>query len=136
MHKINRFVQKVALKIYRATQLERVTEVTEYERAGVNICRKLLSKPDSILLISPISGKRYIKSEDSSIFIVIEEFTISIVNHQYSYSIRISDKSRSKISIIFDREVESRRNIMELEIKSNVKHSLETIYKNLSDENI
>ena len=108
----------------------------DYQRDGINICKKLLAKPETIVLISPISGKRYIKSEDGSIFIVIAETRIDIVNHQYSYNIPIGQKSSRKIQMYFDTEVEKRRADMEEEIKSNVKHSLRTIYNSLSNENI
>ena len=86
-------------------------------------------------MISPISGKRYIKSEDSQIFIVIQKDTIDIVNHTYSYSIKVNGTNLfEKIARIFDAEVESRREEMESEIRKNVTHSLKEIYKNLSNE--
>jgi len=61
---------------------------------------------------------------------------MTIVNHQYSYNIDIAGKSFEKISQVFDAEVEKRRENMEAEIRSNVKHSLSNIYKNLLNEKI
>ena len=82
--------------------------------------------------MSPISGKRYIKSEDDQIFIIIEQNQITIVNHNYSYNIDIWGSALTRISNMFDIEVEKRRDAMESEIRSNVKHSLSNIYKNLT----
>jgi gas vesicle protein len=132
IHKFKRYSQRLAIKIVKSFTPSH--QMSEYEREGINICRKLVAKRESTLLISPISGKRYIKSEDGQIFIVIEDLQITIVNHQYSYNIRISDKTYQKIRGFFDTEVERRREDMETEIRSNVKHSLYTIYKNLTNE--
>jgi hypothetical protein len=134
MHKFNRFVQRLAIKAHKAFNPSH--QVSEYELEGVKICRKLITKTETVLLMSPISGKRYIRSEDSQIFIVLEDQAITIVNHQYSYNIRVGEKTYSKVKWLFDTEVENRRELMESEIKSNVKHSLHTIFKNLSDETI
>jgi hypothetical protein len=100
------------------------------------ICKRLISKRETTLLISPISGKRYIKSDDNQLFIIIENYQLTIVNHQYSYNIDIQGKAYERIAQIFDAEVESRREGMEKEIRSNVKHSLSNIYNNLLNEKI
>jgi len=134
IHQFNRFAQKLAIRIHKSFTPN--IRLSEYEIEGLKICRKLILKPETVLLMSPISGKRYIKSEDGQIFIVIEDNNITIVNHQYSYNIRLGEKSYAKVRAIFDTAVETRREAMESEIKSNVKHSLHTIFKNLSNENV
>lgn len=108
--------------------------LSEYERECINISRTLIEKSGTTLLMSSISGKRYIKSEDSQVFIVIQSGHISIVNHMYSYDINISDGTYNKIKLMFDDEVEYRRALIEAEIRTNVKHSLYTIYKSLTTE--
>jgi hypothetical protein len=87
-------------------------------------------------LISPISGKRYIKRDDNQLFIIVETDVLTIVNHQYSYNISIKGKAHERITRVFDAEVEQRREKMEMEIRSNVKHSLSNIYNNLLSEQI
>ena len=137
MHKVKRFVQKVALKTLKAAQTKpSQTEKPEYEKECIAVCKALIHKEDSVLLLSPISGKRYIKSHDDQLFIIIETNLITIVNHQYSYTINIWGKPLDSIVRIFDIEVEKRREAMELEIRSNVKHSLANIFKTLSNEKI
>jgi hypothetical protein len=133
MHKFKRSIQKLVIKAWRVMNIGS-GEMSEYERDATNICRKLLVKQDSVLLLSPISGKRYIKSEDGEVFIVISERSVDITNHQYNYNIPIGDKTQIKLRLIFDSEVEKRREQMEFDIKSNVKHSLKTIYQNLTGE--
>lgn len=134
-HKIKRLFQILALKIYRISNQQPIPK-NEYESECVAICKNLILKEHTSLLISPISGKRYIKSDDNQIFIIIEPKQLTIVNHQYSYNIDIWGKPFERISKIFDIEVEKRREKMELEIRSNVKHSLINIYNNLTHEQI
>ena len=136
-HVIKRLFQKLAIKVYSmANQNKNSIPKNEYETECVAICKNLISKRDTSLLISPISGKRYIKSDDNQIFIIIEPKQLTIVNHQYSYNIDIWGKPFERISKMFDIEVEKRREKMENEIRSNVKHSLTNIYKNLTYEQI
>jgi hypothetical protein len=136
-HIFKRLFQKLALKVYRmANQNKSSIPKNEYETECAAICKNLIAKKDTALLISPISGKRYIKSDDNQIFIIIEPKQLTIVNHQYSYNIDIWGKPFERISKIFDIEVEKRREKMENEIRSNVKHSLTNIYKNLTYEQI
>ena len=137
IHTLKRFAQKTAIKAIRLADIEKQTRVhSEYETEAFGICKKLIDKRTTTLLISPISGKRYIKSDDNQLFIIIENNRMTIVNHQYSYNINIWNKTYDLISNAFDIEVEKRREKMETEIRSNVKHSLSNIYKNLTHEKI
>jgi len=137
MHKAKRFVQKLALITLKAAKNKATQQdKSEYEKECISVCRALIHKEASVLLLSPISGKRYIKSHDEQLFIIIESNLITIVNHQYSYNISMWGKPMETIIRMFDIEVEKRREAMEMEIRSNVKHSLANIFKNLSDEKI
>lgn len=136
LHNFRRFAQKWGLKIYKMTDPERqFTKETDFYRETFGICHQLISKPESVLLMSPISGKRYIKSEDDQIFIVLQKDSIDIVNHTYSYSIKVNGTNLyDRIVRVFDGEVEERRERMEAEIRKNVTHSLKEIYKGLVNE--
>jgi hypothetical protein len=136
-HKFRRAMQKVALKITRLLNHESSKQYhTEYDRESYAICNKLMHDSESILLMSPISGKRYIKNDKMQIFVILERSMITIVNHQYSYNIEVWGKPMHRIERLFDVEVEKRRQAMENEIRSNVKHSLSNIYKTLKHEKI
>ncbi len=137
IHAIKRFAQRAAIKAIRITDPSKQELVhSEYETEAFAICRNLINKRETTLLISPISGKRYIKSDDNQLFIIVELDQLTIVNHQYSYNIDIKGKAYERISRVFDNEVETRREKMEAEIRSNVKHSLSNIYKNLVNEQV
>lgn len=133
-HKIRRFCQKIVLFIIKNSSPQYEREKIDYEKECISVCMALIHKKESVLLLSPISGKRFIKSDDNQIFIIIDRNQVTIVNHQYSYTINIWGKAMEKIIRLFDVETEKRREKMEAEIRSNVKHSLGIIYKNLTNE--
>lgn len=135
-HRFKRYAQRLGIKISKMyiNPDRSHAENNEYERETFGICHQLISNPETTLLMSPISGKRYIKSDDSQIFIIIQSETINIVNHTYSYDIKVgSTNLYDRIVRIFDAEVETRREKMEADISANVKHSLKQIYKSVSD---
>ena len=76
------------------------------------------------MLLTPISGKRYIRSEKSEIFIILESHRVKIINHVYAYDVHMNDKSWNQIISLFDNEVEKRREEFEFQITSNIKSSL------------
>jgi hypothetical protein len=128
-HKIKRFFQKQGLKFYRLFNSN--LEIDEQSRSVVLICHKLINKEESILLMSPISQKRYIKNDSDGLFIIINDNQLTIVNSMCSYSILTQGRALKNILDKFDNEIEKRRQIMETEMRSNVKHSLIEIYKNI-----
>ena len=135
-HNFKRFFQKIALKVIRMMDQNNSYEHSEFEKESMSICKNLINKESSKLLISPISKKRYIKNDNKKIFIIIESRLLTIVNHNYSYNIELHPKVYDLLTLVFDNEVEKRRQVMENEIKSNVKHSLSNIYNNIINENI
>jgi hypothetical protein len=135
-HKISRSLQRLALKLMKLLTPKEDREKSDYEIECLGICKTLIKDERSKLMMSPISRKRYITSHDKQIFIIIENGFMTIVNHHYSYNIDLPNKTYTKLVIIFDNEMESRRMKMESEIKSNVKHSLKNIYKNIVNEKV
>jgi hypothetical protein len=137
LHMFRRQTQYWGLKVAKIADPSKfyTEKQTDFYREAFGICHKLISNPSTTLLMSPISGKRYIKSDDSQIFIVINRDTIDIINHTYSYNIKVNGTNLyDKITRVFDNEVERRREVMEAEIKNNVEHSLKTIYNSLVNE--
>lgn len=135
-HGIKRFVQKIALYFFRLGANKESEPTNEYEKECFAICSRLVHDPENTLLMSPISGKRYIRGDNDQIFVIMEKGLITIVNHQYSYNINLWGKAYERIERLFDLEIEKRRTAMEEEIKSNVKHSLSNIYKALQHEKV
>ena len=100
MHKTKRFFQLVALKSMRLMNAPQKANEhhSDYEKECIAVCKALMHKEDSTLLMSPISGKRYIKSHDEQLFIIIDQHQVTIVNHQYSYTIDIWGKALERIN--------------------------------------
>jgi hypothetical protein len=136
-HKFKRFTQRIAIGMFRMLDPSKYqAPKNEYEIEALAICKRLAGAEGSTLLMSPISGKRYIRSKDNQIHVIIEGHLVTIVNHSYSYVIPMEGKSHERLIRMFDMEVEARRGVMENEIRANVKHSLSTIYKKLVNEQV
>lgn len=135
-HTFKRLSQKLAIKMHKALNPSERSEPTDFEGETIAICRSLIKRADSELLISPLSGKRFIKNLDSQIYFIIQDGMVDIINHTYSYNVKITLKAYQRIIKAFDTEVENRRQEMEDEIRSNVKHSLKTIFQTLSNETV
>jgi hypothetical protein len=126
-HKFRRFIQKQTLQLFRYVSTEQ--EKSVYERDCVAVCKKFINQPDSVMLLTPISGKRYIRSEKNEIFIILDSHRVKIINHVYAYDVHMNDKSWNQIISIFDNEVEKRREVFEQQITANIKSSLQKIIK-------
>lgn len=136
-HKFKRFTQRLGISLFRMLDPSKYqAPKNDYELEALAICKRLAARKTSTLLISPISGKRYIRSKDSQIHVIIEGHLVTIVNHSYSYVIPMEGKSHERLIRMFDMEVEARRNIMEAEIRANIKHSLSNIYQSLVNEQV
>jgi hypothetical protein len=137
-HVFKRLCQKIGIKTIKVFSLENPNKShIDHEGECITICKHLIPQSSTELLYSPITEKRYIKSDKQQIFLTLQMDQLTVVNHQYSYNISLQGSNVYKrICNIFDNEVEKRRELMEKEIYSNVKHSLSTIVKNLSHEQI
>jgi hypothetical protein len=108
-----------------------MSSVDKNEIKSSAICRRLISHPDSKFLIAPLSNKRYIKNDPLGMFIVLSDNQINITNHVYNYDVNVSSVISNKLDTMFDNKVESLRLSFELEMKSQIKHSLTTILEKL-----
>ena len=124
-HKLKRGIQKWYISLVKMATPP--VQKSEYERDAISICKKLLSKEDTILLLTPISNKRYLRNEELEIFVILDNHSIKVINHVYSYVVFLEQKSWEHIKLVFDTEVEKRREEFEKEITSNIKHSLQNI---------
>ena len=130
-HAFRRWIQSMYINSARKMDYQRGNR-TKYELDCISICKKLIDKPDSQLLITPLSNKKYIYNAVNSIFITIEGNTVNVINHKYSYTISIQDKSKEEILNHFNIVLENQRLKMEEEITSNIKHSLKNILQLLN----
>jgi len=129
-HIFKRWIQKMYIDFARKMDYER-GQRSKYELDCLSICKKLIDKSDTQLLMTPLSNKKYIHNSENSIFITIEGNVVNVINHKYSYTVVIQDKSKTEITNYFNEVLETQRLKMEKEITSNIKHSLKNILQTL-----
>ena len=130
-HIFRRWIQSMYISVVRHTDYERQYR-SRYETDCFTICKKLILMNESILLMTPLSNKRYIKNDEHGIFITIDGNVVNVINHKYSYTVVVSEKTKQQIVDLFNNIVEKQRLKMEEEITSNIKHSLKEISQTLN----
>jgi len=128
--KIVGYIPRILYKLYLnlKERFDPALKIPEEEKICVEICKKLINDEYSKLTFAPISNKRIIKNENKEIYIVIETYNITIINHVYSYSIYLSSaKDYKDIVNSFDKILENQRQLLEQEIRFNITQSLTKI---------
>lgn len=131
-HKFRRLMQRNYIWVSRIVTPSTV-ESSPHENDALRITSKLVKDKDSTMLISPLSGKKYIKNEKFGMYIILHSSTIQIINHKYSYVVFVADKKYDKILQEFNIEVERRRELFEKEILGNINHSMKSIIKTINE---
>ena len=131
-HKFRRLMQRNYISVSRIVTPSTV-ESSPHENDALRITSKLVKDKDSTMLISPLSGKKYIKNEKFGMYIILHSSTIQIINHKYSYVVFVTDKKYDKILQEFNIEVERRRELFEKEILGNINHSMKSIIKTINE---
>lgn len=130
-HKFRRFLQKIAIGMSKKMDMARI-ENLDNSRECLMICNKVITNPESELVVSPLTGKMYIKNDEQEILITLQGRTAQIINHIYSYTIQIDEKNWGKILTTFNTEKEKRCIDFENSAKVNIKHSLKNILNKLN----
>ena len=107
-------------------------EIASYEKTCFKICLKLVSHSESEFMIAPMSGKRYIRNNELSMFITMDFGRVEITNHVFNYNVKLSNRDWERLIYIFDTETEKRRTEMEKEVSSNIKNSLDHVLDRLN----
>lgn len=133
LHLIKRWIQRNYIRFYRKfVDLDGIDKQKyDHEIEALQICKKLIKTNESILLMAPISGKRFVKNEKMGIYVILEGRGVKVINHIYSYNVILGDKAWNKLLSFYDEEIESRRMEFEREITSNIKHSLKNILEEI-----
>lgn len=131
-----RFLKRLYLKMRLAYRKQYYTQENKekYQRAPLFICMKLLKIEDSLLLIAPVSDDKYIYNERLGILVSLLGHRGSIIDRTYSYDISLSNKDWDKLDKLFSNEMQKRTKKIEEQIVSNVKHSLDNIYKKINKD--
>jgi hypothetical protein len=135
VHRFRRLSQKLSIKLLRAfNPLDRERpEKNSSELDAALLFKKMLVKADSELLISPLSGRYFLKNDRKQILIILTEYELVVINHVFGYNIKISQKLQRSLYQAFVNEVEQRRTAMENAFRQNVKHSLQSIISHIND---
>lgn len=133
-HKIKRTKQKIY--IWRKSIFDPAykNESNTQQTSAYLICKRLIEREGTVLLMAPLSGKRYIKMDDGNLFVIISSDSIQIINHVYSYVIPMQPRMIYKILDAFDSKMESIRISMENEITGNIQNSLNQIKNDLTKD--
>ena len=107
-------------------------DIATYEKTCFKICLKLISHSDSEFMIAPMSGKRYIRNNELSMFITMDFGRVEITNHVFNYNVKLLNRDWERLIYIFDTETEKRRLEMEKEVSSNIKNSLDHVLGRLN----
>lgn len=134
-NKVVGHIPRLLFKIYLTLKdkFDPRPKVTDEEIFASEICKKLITNPTSELSLSPISNKRIIKNEEKNMYVVMEGYTVHLINHVYSYSVYLQETSKfMELTQIFDKVLEDRREVLEHEIRKNIRHSLSNILDKLN----
>ena len=81
--------------------------MTQTHFSAASIFRVALKNEESELIFMPVIGKRIIKMEKHGIYIKLEKFSISIINHQYNYMVEIPYSLYEKLITMFDNKMDT-----------------------------
>lgn len=126
--KWTKFLKRTA--IYFDTKVNTDYIPSEAQTIAIRIFEKALLKPESELLMAPISHTFYIELED--IFIILEGREMLIINGRYQYNILIKERDAQHLIEKFKRVLEVRRKRMEKKVMSKTSRSLNDILNHLS----
>lgn len=130
-------MKNIKLKLYNFLNKASSTKITKEERSLMIIVTQLLKNDNTDLLMVPNMDKFYIKADDSSIFIVIDNTCNEayVINHVFGYHIKISDRVMNFVLDKFIDEVEKRRTEMENEYRNNIQYSLNSVVNRFFNKN-
>jgi hypothetical protein len=125
---VRKFFRRLSKKI-ESTETNKLDEIQL--RALCNV-RRMITKPDAVLLIAPISNICYI--EWKHYFIRFSDTALTITNGKYSYYIWIPSSQLDKLKDIFYKNVEARRKKMEEKYDKRTLENLNLIKEELEND--
>lgn len=133
-HMLKRRLQKISIWFNGMLDPDQSKNIKldDTQKKAIAICLKMIKDPDSELLITTTSDKRYIKN--GGYFVVIRQEGIQVVNHVYGYDVRLYGRKFTNIKRLFDKRLDEDRLTMEREITENIEHSLTIVLKKLKSK--
>lgn len=109
-------------------------KITKSERYVIMIILKTFKLSNVELLLNSRKNEMYIDTKDVNVFIYIQldTNTVTVVNHKYSYDIKLEDRPLQIIQYHFDKELSSRREQLKQKYLSNTENSLSSIFSDIN----
>lgn len=108
--------------------------MSESEETAKDIFMFLLVRPETKLYYDLKTAECYIRSEDCSVYIFLENKNIKIINSVYGYDVNISLEMEAYMTHKFEKELYKRRAAFKEEALSKVEHSLENTLQTLKNK--
>lgn len=107
-------------------------KLNDIQVSSVKIVKSIIRNPESVLLIDPITGIRYVKFNDyktrfGSNFLFIK-------NCKFSYYVELDYVTCSNLTDYFNAKVSQRRQAMEKEDDMMILNNLDSMYKDIEKD--
>lgn len=109
-------------------------KLKDSERTAMSIFLKVLFDPGTKLYYDLHTQECYLKSEDSTLYIFLENLNVKIINSVYGYDVNISRELESYLLEKFRREMAVRRQKFKSEALAKIEHSLEGTLEKLTQK--
>jgi len=109
---------------------------SDKESKVIHIVRTLIQDETSVMMVAPISKKRYIRNERRKMFVIMEDvyMTLASSKSMYYYNLKVNERVSKMLEKVYDNVLENRRNIMEKEMVAGVTNNLDFIANHMDDE--
>lgn len=102
-------------------------KLNEIQSETVSLVKKIMTKPDSILLLAPISNICYI--EWNQVFIRFNDNAVTLTNSKFSYYVSLPETTIIELNQLFYRLIDKRKREMETNYDLKTLNSLKELSK-------
>lgn len=102
-------------------------KLNEIQSETVSLVKKIMTKPDSILLLAPISNICYI--EWNQVFIRFNDNAVTLTNSKFSYYVSLPEATIIELNQLFYRLIDKRKREMETNYDLKTLNSLKELSK-------
>jgi len=107
----------------------------EREQEAIHIIKTLIKDEASVMMVAPISKKRYIRNEHRKMFVIMEDVHLTLTSSKsmYYYDLVVCQTVSDILNKNFDNVLEIRRARMEKDMIQGVTSNLSFIAKHMGD---
>lgn len=112
------------------------SKMGDSEKIGVSLFMKLMLDPESKLHYDVKTAECYIKSQDGSIYLFLENRNLKAINTVVGYDIPLQQETEIYLSEKFIKEMNNRKNTFKREALAKVDHSLQKTFGKIINKNV